>query len=264
MEMLSHSSIESSHNQTGMLCGGEMSTWLESLESFEEPEDDYFKIDDYPLKRRQRRERLHSLHCYVARSGVVAIAASASMLTSQVENMTRADSHLSQQEDSAGTDGFVAYFFAIFVNLWRSVVCAVGGVTARTGELVTSLANAIGEPPHRPMQGTHGEQDAPLLLFWAINLCAFFTIASIFLFIFTFWANPVGSTELEEAEAVDQIQLSPQSPLLNNTGGVEPATAEGKKLEGMFRVLGVVSLSLISGCGLGLRHPVQSALLCGY
>merc|ERR1719424_364829 len=112
MEMISHSSTESSTNS--MPCGGP--SWLESLESFEEPEDDYFKHDDYPLKRRQRRQRLHSLHCYVARTTVVAVATSASMLTRQVEHMARAEGISQLREDAHGTDGKFSIFLAIIDN----------------------------------------------------------------------------------------------------------------------------------------------------
>lgn len=246
-----------------------MTGWLESLETFEEPEDDYFKIDDYPLKRRQRRQRLHSLHCYVARTGVVAVAASASMLTRQVESMARAEgiSHLNcQQKDAHGPGGIASTFTAVVTNFKSSLVCTVGGAAARIGDGVSSLANAIGEPPQRVLAGTREEQDAPLLLFWAINLCALCTVASLVLFTLSFCTGPDADVN-SDAEAVDQIQLAPQNHLLlgNSTSTEHPsAVAESKKLEGIFRVLGVVSLSLVSGCGLGLRHPVQSAILCGY
>jgi len=267
--MLSHSSIDGSlHHNNAMHCGGDMTpmtSWLESLEAFEEPEDDYFKIEDYPLKRRQRRQRLHSLHCYVARSGVVAVAASASMLTRQVENMARVEgiSHLNcQQEDANGTGGTSATFSAIVANFKSSLGCAVGGIAARLGELGSNLAHTIGEPPQRVLGGPREEQDAPLLLFWAINLCALCTFASLTLFVISFCAGMVGPTDTSsEPEAIDQIQLAPQSPLLLSR---ESAAAEKRKLEGLFRVLGVISLSLVSGCGLGLRHPIQSALLSGF
>jgi hypothetical protein len=264
--MFSQSSFdESSNYNNSMLNGGDMTSWLESLEAFEEPEDDYFKIDDYPLKRRQRRERLHSLHCYVARSGAEAIAVSASMFTRQVESMTRVEgkAHVSckQNDDVFGPPGLGATFTGIAQNFKNSLGRATGGVAAQIGELYTSLANAIGEPPQRGVLArSREEQDAPLLLFWAINLCVLFTIAGLILFIVAFWTATNTDAEIEAADLV-QPPLPTPPPLPHNSR--MGADADKRNWEGIFRVLGVISLSLVSGCGLGLRHPLQSALLCG-
>lgn len=245
-------------SNNAMHCQG--TSWLESLESFEEPEDDYFKIDDVPLKRRQRRQRLHSLHCYVARSGVVAVAASASMLTRQVQNMAPVEG-ISHQEDAHGPHDPSITICAIISNVKSSLACTAGGYAARAGELASTLADAIGPPPQRVWEE---QDDVPLLLFWAINLCALCSLVSLGLFVFCFYM-PVGSVDASaEAEAVDRLQITPPSPLLLNSTGTERVVPEAKKIEGIFRVLGVVSLSLVSGCGLGFRHPIQSALLSGF
>jgi len=247
---------------------GDAMPWSESTEDFGDGEEDDFKMEDDgtdsqpPLKRRQRRQRLHSLHCYVARRGVVAVVASASILTRQVENMTRQEGirqmhtalFTEKVRNLKGGAGISATFCSMISNFKSSLCCAVGGAVARVGKLATGLANAIGEPPHRVL--AREEQDAPLLLFWAINLCALCTIASLALFVLTFSASPVTDIS-SEPEAVVRT-------LLNNTNSTQPVISEGKKLEGLFRVLGVVGLSLISGCGLGLRHPIQSALLSGF
>jgi hypothetical protein len=265
-ERHSHSSEDWSSQCNSMMLHGDEENgampWLsEDDDDFGYPQvEDLFQTDDYPFKRRQRRQRLHSLHCYVARTGVVAVAASASMLAQQVENMARAEgiSHL-QQEDAHGPNGHSTTFSSIIASVHTSFACSVGGVAARVGGLASNLANAIGEPPQRVLDGSR--EDAPLLLFWAINLCALCSLASLALFIaaFAFSASP----EDAAPEAVDPVQLAPQLPLEpNNT--TAPVTAESKKLVGIFRVLGVVSLSLMSGCGLGLSHPLQSALLAGF
>lgn len=254
--------------------------WLESADDFDCGEDCFKTEDDYPLKRRQRRQRLHSLHCYVARTGVVAVVASASMLTRQVENLTRQDFRADpaqgiRQMHTAlftekmrqhkgrlqGRGGFSAILCGIISSFKTSLCCAIQGAAARLGGLATGLANAIGEPPHRVL--AREEQDAPLLLFWAINLCALCTLASLTCFILTFCAGAGGVADVNtQAEAVGTVQVA-ASPLVNSSG-TQLATADGKKLEGLLRVLGVVGLSLISGCGLGLRHPIQSALLSGF
>jgi len=238
-----------------------------SIEDFEYPEDDCCKTEDYPLKRRQRRQRLHKLHCYVARTGVVAVAASASMLTRQVENMAEGISQLNyQQDDATGLDGIGASFSTVFTNAKSSLGCTIGSAAARVGELASSLANAIGEPPQRVLAGNREgqEQDAPLLLFWAINLLALCIFASMALFVVSF-AYPVGPSDSQpEPEAVDPVPLTLSVKLPSNSTESATAEAERKKFEGILRVLGVVSLSLASGCGLGLRHPLQSALLTGF
>lgn len=227
--------------------------WLEPAGEYDYPEDDNFKIDDYPLKRRQRRQRLHSLHCYVARTTVVAVATSASMLTRQVEHMARAEGISQLREDAHGTDGKFSIFLAIIDNFKSCLGQSIGDTSARICQAAASLANAIGEPPQRALAGQE-DQDAPLLMFWAINLCAICSVATVVFFVLAFTVSPDSRSE---PEAVEQIQLNaPNSP--------QPTVAEDKKLGGLFRVLGVVSLSLVSGCGLGLRHPVQSALLSGF
>merc|ERR1719409_922610 len=117
-------------------------------------------------------------------------------------------SHLNcQQEDANGTGGTSATFSAIVANFKSSLGCAVGGIAARLGELGSSLAHTIGEPPQRVLGGPREEQDAPLLLFWAINLCALCTFASLILFAVAFCTCPAGSTATDtETKAVDQIQ----------------------------------------------------------
>jgi len=217
-------------------------------------DDDYCKMDDSPVKRRQRRQRLHSLHCYVARTTVAAVATSASMLTRHVEHMARVDGTSHLNEDAHGSNGIFSIFWAIIANFKSSLGQSIGHTSARVSEAATSLANAIGEPPQRVMVGRE-DQDAPLLMFWAINLCAICIVASIVLFVLAFAASPVDN------EAADQIQLCAQNPL--HVSCPQPKAEDSKKAGGVFRVLTVVALSLVSGCGLGLRHPVQSALLCG-
>jgi len=215
-------------------------------------EDAYQKSDEeyaVPVKRRQRRQRLHTLHCYVASTGIVAVAASASMLAQQVENMAEGISHFNyHQEDSRAHDGISASLSAIVSKFQCHAGYLVGSAAARVGEFASGLAGAIGEPPQRVLASTQEEQDAPLLLFWAINLCAMCMFASLALFAVAF-ACPVGSsdTKAEQEVAIDVV----------------PITVHKKSLEGLLRVVTVVIISLVSGCGLALKHPMQSALLVG-
>jgi hypothetical protein len=220
----------------------------------DQEDDDDFKTDDSPLKRRQRRRRLHSLHCYVARTTVAAVATSASMLTRHVEHMARVDSTSHLNEGVHGSSGIFSVFWAILANFKSSLGQSIGHTSARVSEVATSLANAIGEPPPRLFVGRE-DQDAPLLMFWTINLCAICIVASIVLFFLAFAVSPVSH------EAVDELQLCAQNPL--HASCAQSKAVDSKKPGGTFRVLTVIVLSLVSGCGLGLRHPVQSALLCG-
>jgi len=221
-------------------------------ETLDGTEDAYQKTDEYPVpvKRRQRRERLHTLHCYVASTGIVAVAASASMLAQQVENMAEGMSHFNyhQEDPHAPSGGISASLSAVVSKFQCNAGYIVGSAAARVGEFASGLASAIGEPPQRVLASTREEQDAPLLLFWAINLCALCMFASLALFAIAF-AFPVGSsdTKAEQQAVVDVV----------------PLTVHKKSLEGLFRVVGVVIISLVSGCGLALKHPMQSALLVG-
>lgn len=214
-------------------------------------------------RRRQQRQRLHSLHCYVARSGVVAVAASASMLTRQVENIVQLDG--SGSTVSLGSDGdAIAHADGAapvdIVNIAVTLKLTILRVAAWVGGMVKSLAREIGEPPQRvfaqgELAAGHAadavaageEQDAPLLLFWAINLCTICMLASLVLFLSAFWGMP------------DTMDVPSPSGTSDSLSGI----VDSKKLDGPLRVVGVVSLSLLSGCGLGLRHPLQSALLQG-
>jgi len=184
-----------------------MPAWLTSIDYGE----DYFKAD--PLKRRARRERLHRVHCYVARTGVEAVVASASMLMRKVESLeaeklTRQEGISHLEEDGHGhAAGISANLSAIITNFKSSIYCAIGGTAARIGELGSELASAIGEPPQRVL--ARDEQDAPLLLFWAINLCALCSIASLVLYISAFVAGPVAPCDPCDARGLGNGHKTP-------------------------------------------------------
>lgn len=230
----------------------------------EYPDDGGYDIDHYPLKRRQRRQRLRSLHSfnsYVARTGIVAVAASASLLTRQMENIARVEGNLNLNHQHQ--EGIGATFSAVIASLKSYFGCAVGSIAARLGELASSLADAIGEPPQRVLAGAREDQDLPTaLLFFAINFCVLCTVASMFFFIFSFCANPEDPVDANsKPDTIDQTQLVVHNQLPNN--GAEPVKMETQEIQGILRVLSTFSLALVAGGGLGVRHTFQSALLCG-
>jgi hypothetical protein len=212
-------------------------------------EQDYFEEVQYPPKRKLRRqrlnkryERLHNLHSYVARSGVVAVAASASMLTRQVEHMARVGEEGMSCTSLfstifGGHAGFNTTIVNVIIELITGLCCAIASFAVRFGEAASSLAAAFGEPP----QSIWDDQDAPLFVFWAINLCGICGISSIVLIALSFFADTMGQQEeFCEPEALNPVQD-------NN----DPAL----RLSVIF--------SLVFGYGVNLRHPLLSALLCG-
>lgn len=261
----------SSHNDAATHSADDTMSWAASAD-FERPGRDFFDMDDFPPKRRQRRQRLRSLHSfnsYVARTGIVAVAASASLLTRQMESMSRVDGtsqHSYQHEDGSIGYGVSVAFSAAIANFKSGLGWAVGNVAARVGELASSLADAIGEPPQRVFAANRDEHDMPLLLFFATNLCVLCTVASVLFFIFTFCADPVGPSDSSpEPEAIEKTHLTPYNLSLpsNSTKSTTAVNEELLGIQGIFRVIVVFSISLAAGGGLGLRHPCQSAMLCG-
>jgi hypothetical protein len=178
----------------------------------------------YPTKRKQRREKLHSLHCYVAQTSAVAVAASASIMA-----------------EGAAAGGGSANRSIVAANA-AILACVVGGIMAVSSNLLSSFANAIGNPPHRA-EGR--EDETPPVGFWLKHLCGLFCFASLVMFGIGFLADPIDHSST--MSSISEVWL------LSNTSTDDQ----------LFRVLSVIALSLISGCLLGLKHPLQSALLCG-
>mmetsp|Transcript_2970 Transcript_2970/g.4999 ORF Transcript_2970/g.4999 Transcript_2970/m.4999 type:complete len:235 (-) Transcript_2970:76-780(-) len=205
----------------------------ESSSAFEYPyfseEDD--QIDDYPQKRRQRRRKLHNLHCYAARTGAAGIAASASLLTQQVENTARVEG-----ANRVGTSGT-----AVVASVTESLASVLDSSAGRVVDLASSLAGAIGHPPLH----TSVREDVALHWLCAINFYALCSLAALCLFISSFF----GDICRADGHQLQDVGLR-----------VDEAT----RIQSIARVFGVIVLSLISGCALGLRHPIQSALIFSF
>lgn len=266
MRRLGRSSVdESSQSSDTMQCTSDMNPWSESTDDFGYPEKDV-DTDNHPPKRRQRRQRLrglHSFNAYVAHAGIVAIASSASMLTQQMESMARVEgsSHFDRQHDDVDGGGIGATLFAAFADFKSCFGSALGGVVARVGELISNLVDAIGEPPQRFMAGSREEQEMPILLPLAINLCILCTLASLFFFIFAFCSNQVGTFDTSDADDIKKNHAATQHSL--PTGVAEAVSELDPEFHGFLHKLGVFILSLVTGGVLGYRHPVTSAVLCG-
>jgi hypothetical protein len=170
----------------------------------------------HPSKRKQRRQKLNSLHCYVAHTSAVAVVASASMMAESAVAV-----------NSSSSRSIVAANAAI-------LACVVGGTVAVLGNLLSGLAKAMRTRP----QSGEGHQDTPLRVPWFKHFCGLFCLATIVRFGIGF-------------STVDSVSIT-----MNSSDLWLPD-------DNLYPVACVIALSLISGCFLGLRHPLQSALLCG-
>jgi len=178
----------------------------------------------YPTKRKQRRAQLNCLHCYVAHTGAVAVAASASIMA---EDVASGNTSTSRSIAAANT---------------AILACMVGGVVAVLGNLFSIFAHALAPSAQRGESQEH----VPLGKCWLRNSCVLLCFASLIRFIIGFLAD----------------SMAPASNAPSSQSDVW-LFADASTDEQFFRVSCVIALSLISGCFLGLRHPVQSALLCG-
>lgn len=225
-------------------------------------------------KRKQQRRMLHDLHRCMARCGAVAVAASASALSRGLDRITQLDEvskfrvkgssgtpvnggcsgrrsrwncmdfHASAK--NKGVAGFGGALVTVAGRARASAGSAALGAGAQIVAGVRGLASAIGEPP-RPLDES---QETPLALFWAFNLLVLCCMASAGFIIAAF---------------ILQLQLE-----TDNKGRPEPvgrpdvgAAHFTKPLRLSFRVVSVAAVSFLSGMGLRVIHPVQSALLCG-
>lgn len=213
--------------------------------------------------RRDQRKKLHSIHSYVARTGAVAMAASASIITRQVKQFAGADGN-SLRSISEGCLGNTFErslpIYAILQRFLTQTIACLSGVVAQCKHLVAIMADTIGEPPHRPFNngGFAEEHDAPLSLFWALNLCALCSLASFVLFAATFWAGgPVVDSSGGGLHGLsDHTELGIEDCWITEIGIADREYT-------IIRVIAVAVLSLFSGLCLGWRHPLQSGLLCG-
>ncbi|CAK0805535.1 unnamed protein product [Prorocentrum cordatum] len=189
--------------------------------------------------RRDRRQRLQGLHCYLART-VVTVAASAAMLEAMPEG----------QPDGGGSTGtsfascsFLKDLVADVPVLLRSVL---RGAAAYARDSLDGLAAAAGEPPRRPFE----DAGAPSWLPWAVDAAIVCGILAVVLFALAFAAMPRPCGGGQEAEP----------------GGAEGAGGPTELAKGgakVFRVVMMAVLPAVSGALLNVKHVLVPALLCG-
>ncbi|CAJ1413485.1 unnamed protein product [Effrenium voratum] len=119
--------------------------------------------------RQQRRQRIHTVHCYIARTTASAVAVSAAILSSA-----------EAPDDAASSDSWVK----ILVNLIYRLLSFMQDVLASIGEV-------IGRPPRMPLS----EPEPPAALLWAVDLCI---LSSVLAFGFLVWAFMNWSDEEED------------------------------------------------------------------
>eukprot|EP00929_Paragymnodinium_shiwhaense_P062866 TRINITY_DN31406_c0_g1_i1.p2 TRINITY_DN31406_c0_g1~~TRINITY_DN31406_c0_g1_i1.p2 ORF type:complete len:234 (-),score=28.23 TRINITY_DN31406_c0_g1_i1:375-1076(-) len=183
--------------------------------------------------RRERRRRLNSLHCYAARTGVAAVTASAVILSSQFEGLgettqTPEDMDADVQSSLSGGAGFTPL---------SKLTGVLARFAAQLCELIRNLVDSLGAPPRR----APSEDEIPTKVLLAIDIGILCVVASLILVVWAFWSMPMPA---------------PQTPL-------EPPPKQLFKYAGKLRIMGWISLSFVAGSALSVRHPLQSALLCG-
>merc|ERR1719158_2143622 len=101
--------------------------------------------------------------------------------------MARVEGFSGHQENAFNARGMGVTVSALAADLKSCFGYAVGSIAARLGEVASSLADAIGEPPQRILTGVREEHDLMLL---AINFFVLCRLASLVLFVLAFCASP--------------------------------------------------------------------------
>mmetsp|Transcript_82220 Transcript_82220/g.255320 ORF Transcript_82220/g.255320 Transcript_82220/m.255320 type:complete len:201 (+) Transcript_82220:83-685(+) len=175
-------------------------------------------------ERRQRRQRLHGLHCYLAQTGAAAVAASRH-LQSRLDATVEAD-------PGQGTR-------AVGVSQWiRETACTVG--------------SAIGQPPQRPFE----DPETPSLMLWACDLAVGSSLAAVVLFTVAFTGLNALDHSADEGEATSTMERNAQEQLA--------IIGPDKWLLGRMKMIMVVWVSAVSGGLLNVKHVLWSTMLLGF
>lgn len=135
------------------------------------PKSDYQQASDEvgllktSRQRQLRRQRIHTVHCYIAQTTVCAVAASAAILSSE------------EDDTDSSTLNFTCLTFL--------------------QECLASIAEAIGRPPRMPLL----EQNGSTSLLWAVDLCLLSTLVAAFYLLWAFLGSPA---EDEEPKSVSE------------------------------------------------------------
>lgn len=201
----------------------------------------------FPLKprggmscRRDRRQRLQGLHCYLART-VVTVAASAAMLEAMPEG-------------PPGDAGAAGASFASCSNLMDLVAripvllrSVLRGAVAYTRESFDNLSAAAGEPPRRPFE----DPDAPGGLPWAVDAAIICCILAVAMFALAFATMPRDCEGSKDPEST-------------HAEGTPEQTEFAKGGAKVFRVILMAVLPAVSGAMLNVKHVLVPTLLCSF
>mmetsp|Transcript_77059 Transcript_77059/g.170123 ORF Transcript_77059/g.170123 Transcript_77059/m.170123 type:complete len:197 (-) Transcript_77059:91-681(-) len=114
--------------------------------------------------RQLRRQRIHTVHCYIAQTTVSAVAASAAILSSEEDDVS----------SNRSMNPFVA-----FTRLFSALHEAFG-----------SILGAIGRPPRLPLM----EQNSSCLLI-VVDLCLLSTLVALLFLLWAFLGNRTAPQE---------------------------------------------------------------------
>eukprot|EP00931_Biecheleriopsis_adriatica_P090686 TRINITY_DN64628_c0_g1_i1.p1 TRINITY_DN64628_c0_g1~~TRINITY_DN64628_c0_g1_i1.p1 ORF type:complete len:227 (+),score=38.92 TRINITY_DN64628_c0_g1_i1:71-751(+) len=176
-----------------------------------------------PAMRKRRRDRIHSVHCYITRTSIAAVAASALILSGEDGETDPASS------PSAG----------------RRLTNMMASLSSYLCNALSGLAEAIGRPPRMPLQ----EQDTPAALLWAVDLSILAALATLAFFVLAFSA---------QSSAEDE-SLVTEEPLKDS----EIVESFSEKLLYRIRVVLVMVVSALSGGLLNVKHLLRHALFLG-
>eukprot|EP00930_Biecheleria_cincta_P073556 TRINITY_DN60833_c0_g1_i1.p1 TRINITY_DN60833_c0_g1~~TRINITY_DN60833_c0_g1_i1.p1 ORF type:complete len:234 (+),score=34.79 TRINITY_DN60833_c0_g1_i1:73-774(+) len=188
---------------------------------------------DSVRRRHKRRQRLHNVHCYVAKTGAdlfYGVAASAALLDECLAN-SAADLPPLQGESRRAYNCF-HHWLSLFV-----------GAVSSLRDAAIALVEAIGRPPRQPLT----DQDPPALLLYAFELGLVFVVFSMLFFVFAFFSDNSGHLS-------DEI---PESSLADLQRAVYATLAD--RLCVFFRLAFIMLVSGLSGASLGfLRNSIHS------
>jgi len=182
-----------------------------------------------PMKSRQlRRQRIHTVHCYIARTTVSAVAASAAMFEFSGEVI---------QDDADGSMTGTDSLFSFFISL-------VSRFISHMQDSIYKLGDMIGRPPRDPFS-----EDTPPALLWAVDIGLVCVAMAILCGIAAF--------------AAGAPQADPDPASFKETSDELPPDSIGDRLWYRTRVVIVMVLSALGGGLLNVKHSVHSALFLG-
>lgn len=190
------------------------------------------------------RHVLQGLHGYVDGTGVT-------VATSAVIQPEALPDDSSVFTSAAGTLLTIsASPFGLLADLACFFFSSVTGAGALVREVIQDLTVAIGEPPRRPFE----ENDVGHCLSWAMDIVVVCFVLAACLFALSFASMP------QECSAGDRLASGFFEALRPEDEQDDEAVLRSS--DG-FRMLIALTLPVLSGVAVSIRHSLVSALLCG-